>query len=277
MAKIGLKYPVYKGATSNTGVLGKAITADITIEQNNAILYADDAIAESDFSFKSGTITFGLDEMTDTIQTELLGHTVASSETTAAATDQPPYVGLGFYAPKLVAGVKKYRAIFIPKIRFKEPSESDKTKGEATEFGTYTIEGTILPDATGKWKIEKTFTLEADAIAYVNTATGLAVTASGGLTALSLAGTGGTLSPAFGAAIRSYTFGGVSAASVTVTATAASHTINLYIDGVWSQLLLSGTPSAAIPMVIGSKKLTIIAYEAGKQSQTTDIIVVKTS
>ena len=34
MAKIGLKYPVYKGATTQ-GVIGKAIQADITITTNN--------------------------------------------------------------------------------------------------------------------------------------------------------------------------------------------------------------------------------------------------
>ena len=45
MAKIGLRYPVYKGATTQ-GVIAKAIQADIAITVNNVKLYADDAIAE---------------------------------------------------------------------------------------------------------------------------------------------------------------------------------------------------------------------------------------
>ena len=275
MAKIGLKYPVYKGSTG--GVIGKALTADITIETNNAELYADDAIAESDYSFKSGTISLGVDELSDAVQAEFLGHTIVSDEMTAKSTDTPAYVGIGFYGIKMVAGVRKYRAIFFPKVMFSEPSDSEKTQGESIEFGTSTLEGKILKNDLDKWKIEKTFALAADAIAYLNTAVGLAVVASGGLTALSMAGTGGTLSPAFGVGVRSYTFGGVSAASVTVTPTAASHTIKLYVDGAYVQEVVSGTASAAIAMTIGSKKITLVAYEAGKASQTTEIIVVKTS
>lgn len=275
MAKIGLKYPVYKG--SSGGVIGKALTADISIERNTAELYADDALAESDYSFKSGTISLGIDELSDAVQAEFLGHVIASSEMTASVTDVPAYVGIGFYGVKMISGVKKYRAIFFPKVHFSEPSDSEKTKGETTEFGTSTLEGKILPNVSGVWKQEKTFTLEADAIAYLNTLVGLAVVASGGLTALALTGTGGTLSPAFGTGIRSYTFGGVSAASVTVTPTAASHTIKLYADGVYVQDIVSANPSAAISMAIGSKKLTLVAYEAGKSSQTTEIIVVKTA
>jgi hypothetical protein len=276
MAKIGLKYPVYKGAV-NYGVIGKAVQADVSIELNDAELYADDGLAESDKSFKKGTITLGLDELSDLIQQEFLGHAIASSEMTALGTDAAPYIGVGFYGVKLVSGVKKYRAIWFPRVQFSEPADSNATKADGVSFGTPSIEGKIFADASLVWKKEKTFALEADAIAYLNALAGLPVDASAGLSALSLTGTGGTLSPAFGASVRSYTFGGVSAASVTVTATAASHTINLYVDGVWSQLLTTATPSVAITMAIGSKKLTIVAQEVGHQSQTTEIVVVKTA
>ena len=106
----------------------------------------------------------------------------------------------------------------------------------------------------------------------------IATTASGGLTALSLTGAGGTLSPSFGAGVRFYSFGGVTASSVTVTATAASHTLVLYIDDVYSQNLTTGVASASITMAIGApKKLTIIAYEASKAPQKTEIVVIKTA
>jgi hypothetical protein len=105
----------------------------------------------------------------------------------------------------------------------------------------------------------------------------LGLTASGGLTALALTGTGGTLAPAFNAGINSYAFSGVTAASVTVTATAANHTLKLYVDGVYNQDLVSGAASNAIAMAIGSKKLTILAYEAGKTQKVYDIVVIKTA
>jgi predicted secreted protein len=105
----------------------------------------------------------------------------------------------------------------------------------------------------------------------------LGLTASGGLTNLVLAGTGGTLAPAFNAGINSYAFSGVTAASVTVTATAANHKLKLYIDGAYSQDLVSGAASAAIAMAIGSKKLTILAWEDGKTQKVYDIVVIKTA
>ncbi|WP_080833206.1 phage tail tube protein [Cohnella massiliensis] len=101
--------------------------------------------------------------------------------------------------------------------------------------------------------------------------------ASGGLTALALAGTGGALAPAFATGTNYYTFDGVTAASFTITATAASHTLKLYIDGTYSQDLTSGQASAAIPMSVGSKKLTIVASEAGKAPVTYEVVVVKVS
>lgn len=106
----------------------------------------------------------------------------------------------------------------------------------------------------------------------------LGISASTGLSALSLTGTGGSLSPAFAETTRNYTFGGVSATSVTVTATAASHTIQLYVDGVFVSNLASGSASAAIPLTINvGKKITLIYFEEGKAQKTTEIIVVKTS
>lgn len=275
MAKLGLKYPVWKGLTS--GQIADAIQADITIELNSAKLYASDALKEYDNSFKSGKITLGIDDLSDTVQAELLGHTVVDGEITAASTDAAAYVGIGFYGKKKVAGVAKYRAIWIPQVMFSEPNDSNKTKGEAADFATPSLEGTIVADSTGVWKIEKSFTTEADAIAYLNTKAGIPVSASTGLSALSMTGLGGTLSPAFGAATRYYTYGGVTAASVTVTATAVAHTISLYADGVFVQTLVSGSASAAVAMAVGTKKLTIVAQETGKQSQTTEIVVVKVS
>jgi len=116
--------------------------------------------------------------------------------------------------------------------------------------------------------------------ATIRTTTAFAknTTASGGLTALSLAGTGGAIAPAFSAGVTNYLFSGVTGTSVTVTATAASHTIVLLIDGVYSQVLTSASASASIPVTIGVvKELTILANETGKVTQVTKINVLKTA
>ena len=74
MAKIGLSNliwsrltegsdgtPTYDGAKT----LGKAVSANVSITNNSATLYADNVLAESDTSFQSGTITCGVDEDAD--------------------------------------------------------------------------------------------------------------------------------------------------------------------------------------------------------------------
>lgn len=106
----------------------------------------------------------------------------------------------------------------------------------------------------------------------------LGLTASAGLSALSLTGTGGTLTPAFSANNRTYSFSGVTATSATVTATAASHTIQLFVDGTLFQTLTSGSASNAIALsAIGGRRLTIVAFEANKTQVVYDIALVKTA
>lgn len=173
MAKIGLKYPVYKSATKE-GVIGKAIQADIAITVNNAFLYGDDGIAESDKSFQSGTITFGTDDLSDEIQVEFLGHVKsAGGEITAKGADDSPYVGIGFYGVKKVNGARKYRAIWLPKVQFGEPNDTNSTKGETVTFNTPVLEGTVMLDDTGAWKYEQTFDTEAEAIVYLQDKSGV--------------------------------------------------------------------------------------------------------
>jgi len=177
MAKIGLKYPVYKDSTGG-GVIAKAIQADVAITMSNVPLYADDAIAEKDMSFQSGTLTLGIDDLAAGILTKLLGHKKvgATDEIASTVDDVSPFVGVGFYGVKMVNGVKAYRALWFPKVQFEEPADSMTTKGETIAFGTDSIVGTIMPDSTGAWKLEQTFTTEAAAIAYLNGKAGIVVT-----------------------------------------------------------------------------------------------------
>jgi predicted secreted protein len=106
----------------------------------------------------------------------------------------------------------------------------------------------------------------------------LGLTPSGGLTALALTGTGGSLSPAFNNGNNLYAFSGVTATSATVTATAANHTLTLFVDGVLTQTLNSGQASAAIPITaVGSKKLTILAQEPNKAPKLYEITLIKTA
>lgn len=189
MAKIGLRYPVYSPATETdsaitygTGaVLAKAISANISIENNDVKLYADDVIAEIDSSFASGTVTIGVDDLYDAAKVALLdyieGDTVdatTGAKELSIGTASPAYVGFGFYGKVVRHKIPYWRAIWLKKVQFVEPSDELATKGESVEFGTPELEGTIMMAADGKWKEEGTFSTEAGAKEWLDGKCGLA-------------------------------------------------------------------------------------------------------
>lgn len=157
--------PLYNGAKQ----LGKAVSCSTSITNNEAKLYGDDTLAESDTSFSNGTITLGVTDDDDTIFSELLGHTITNGAVVKAATDAAPYVGVGRIVTKMVNGAYKYKVEFLYKVKFSEPSRDENTKGESIEFATPSIEGIIaaLDDANNTWNISKTFDTKSDALTYL--------------------------------------------------------------------------------------------------------------
>lgn len=140
---------------------------------------------------------------------------------------------------------------------------------------SWTFNGVVTGISTGA-ELEDLVSFEATI--KVSGKPTLALTASSGLTGLSLTGTGGALTPTFSNGTYLYAFSGVTATSVTVTATASGQTIKLFVDGQYVQDLTSGSASAAIAMAaVGSKKLTILANEDGKTQKMYEVVVVKVS
>jgi phi13 family phage major tail protein len=188
MAKVGLKYPVYaplsvEAAAGNTytkgAVLAKAISAKIDITSNDEKLYADDAAAEVDQSFSSGKLTVGVDDFYDPAKVALLGYIEAAAAegaaqgdgkelTDAGSTGAAPYVGFGFYGKVIRNNVPFWRAIWLHKVQFSEPSDEFETKGEKAGFKTPELNGTIMQDASGHYKSEQTFASEASAKAWLD-------------------------------------------------------------------------------------------------------------
>ena len=187
MAKIGLnnlKWGILSevGETATYGAmqsLGKAVSANVSITNNSAVLYADDAIAESDNTFSTGTITLTVDDDGDTVFAPLIGHEIDSDtgEMIRNKNDAPPYVGVGRIINKMKNGARLYKVEFLSKVKFAEPSQESNTHGETTEFGTQQIEGTIATLESGEWSKTKTFTSHADALAYLASCFGQTITA----------------------------------------------------------------------------------------------------
>ena len=161
--------PTYDGAKS----FGKAVSCSVTITNNSAELYADDALAESDTSFQSGTVTLGVDDNREATFADILGHSIADDgEVTYNTNDVAPWVALARIVVKMVNNVKLYKAMIIYKVKFAEPSEDENTKGESVEFSTPSIEGNIAQLANGNWKTAKTFATKAEALAFIQSVLG---------------------------------------------------------------------------------------------------------
>ncbi|WP_172119276.1 major tail protein [Actinomyces faecalis] len=170
MATIGLDSLFYATITENptTGEetygtpkhLAKAISAEVSIEVAEAILYADDGPAEVVKEFKSDTLTLGVDDISVEVAADLVGAVVDKNKVLVSTSeDGGAPVAIGFRARK--AG-GTYRYFWLCKVRFAVPTASLATKGDSIEFSTPEIEGTILhrtkPDTSGKhpWKVETT-------------------------------------------------------------------------------------------------------------------------
>lgn len=177
MAKIGLnnfRYGILTEGQDGTATYGgakspgKAITCNVEITNNDAKLYADDVVQESDTTFASGTVTMGVDRADYQVQADLLGHTYTENTgIERSSNDTAPYVGFGRVINLLQDNVRKYKVEFLKKVKFAEPSQEDNTKGENVEFGTVEMEGTVSTLADGTWSNSQIFDTQAEAIEYL--------------------------------------------------------------------------------------------------------------
>ena len=172
MPQFGLKN-IYAAKYINTaGVItysdqthvGDAMTANLELRFAEGRLYAEDALAEYMRKAVGGTISIGVKYIKTAAQQLLYGtktknrsvtYTPTGTTVTATATaqsmvlgghDDGQYVGVAFYAPDMVDGVKKYTCVLIRKCLFGPPSMSLQTAGESIAFNTPTTSGEFLAD-----------------------------------------------------------------------------------------------------------------------------------
>jgi hypothetical protein len=184
MGAIGLKHPVFAPVSTEPAgslptygsglVVGKAMEANVSIEHQSAMLYADDEIAESDRGFLSGTITLGVDDLINEAVIAMLGSQAKTIESVDVIRDaalyEPSYGGFGYYRVRKKNGVRLIRAFWYYKTKWVQPSEDAKTKAGAIEWQTPSITGDIftVADSDETWRDKADFTTEADAIAWLD-------------------------------------------------------------------------------------------------------------
>ena len=186
MARIGFKKAKYNKivgdayATLKAGgvpVFEKVIDEKFAPEYNNAELYANDALAECDYSFKKGTLSLTVADDNDALCAELFGNSIGEGggEVVSTIEDSAPEFGYGHIIPKIVSGVRKYKVEFFPRIKFTEISGDNKTRAESVEFGTTSLTAVVYPIdtaingmASGVWEKHQTFATLAEAETYLD-------------------------------------------------------------------------------------------------------------
>ena len=185
MARIGFKKAKYNKIVGNTyatltegkvPVFEKVIDEKFAPEFNSAELYANDGLAECDYSFKKGTLSLTVADDDDKFCAELLGNTIdESGEVTSNLEDSAPEFAYGHIIPKIIGGARKYKVEFFPRVKFTKISGDNKTRGESVEFGTTSIEGTVMPLdnalnglKVGDWEKHNTFATLEEAEAYLD-------------------------------------------------------------------------------------------------------------
>jgi len=138
--------------------LAKAISAGVSVELAEAVLYADDAADEVVREFKSAKVSLGVKDIGVTQSAKLTGARLDDNGALVSASeDGGDFVALGFRAK---ATGKKHRLYWLYRVKFAVPSINLQTKGDSINFQTPTIEGTALrrnkEDAQGKhpWMTE---------------------------------------------------------------------------------------------------------------------------
>lgn len=185
MARIGFKKAKYNKIVdgkyealkdSKVPEFEKVVDEKFAPEYNNAELYANDALAETDYSFKKGTLSVTVADDDDEFIAGLFGNEIAEGgEVVSTIDDTAPECGYGHIVPKIVGGVKKFKAEFFPRVKWTSISTDNKSRGESVEFGTTSLEGTVMPLDTavngikaGVWEKHQTFATLEEAETYLD-------------------------------------------------------------------------------------------------------------
>lgn len=180
MAQFGVKYikfnpiedqpenalPTYKAGGAVR--LGKAVKADLTVNNATGELYADDELAESLTEFASGSLTAETDDMTDNVASVVYGCEVVDKTVHYKRGDTPPEGGLGYIKGLYRRGVTSFRGVFYPRVKAALGNDSAQTRGNSITFSTVSTTFTIFSCNSGDWRLTEEFATLAEARAWVD-------------------------------------------------------------------------------------------------------------
>ena len=160
---------------------------DNTVTTNEEELFSDDCLEDADYSFSGGTLKVDVSDLEDGVVSDITGATANEitvdgekvSEIVYDDDRQETEFGFGFVVEKKNRGVFSYRAIVLPRIKFKLPDVKVTTRGKTLTFQTRSVEATVHRDHSEKhrWKREATFAKKESAVSYIKQILGMTETA----------------------------------------------------------------------------------------------------
>lgn len=159
MAQVGLRNIYVAKITSEIdGVItyeapkkiAHAITANITPNVEQAVLYGDDRAVESEEALADIDVEITVTDLNVEDYAFLMGATVdANGGVTDSINNTKPEVALAFEVPLSKGGKRLY---WYYKGKFGIPSSEHNTKQGSVEYQTPTIAAKFMPRADGKWR-----------------------------------------------------------------------------------------------------------------------------
>lgn len=157
---IGMRNLVYavlqNDPTSGTATYGAvklisgAISATVNPNASTATLFADDGPYDVASALGEISVELNVADIPLDVQAELLGHTKSGGILVRKASDNPPWVAIGY---KSLKSNGKYRFTWLSKGKFVAPEQSNQTKGDSPEFQTPTISGNFVRrDCDDEWQ-----------------------------------------------------------------------------------------------------------------------------
>ena len=179
-ANVGMRHPVWAPLQSHTDgseptygagrVIQEAIEATITYNADTTNgLYGDDVLVDMDDGITGYTVSFNPTGLKDADRAAILGEEVTTGSVYEITDAGSPWGGFGYFRVMRDENrTRYYEAWWCRKIKFREPSQTTRTKEGSVQWRTPTLEGTgagLIVDGGEKIKYIKHKTFETAAAA----------------------------------------------------------------------------------------------------------------
>ena len=147
-----------------------------------ALACDDDPHGEYEKEFVEADVTLGTDTVPVDVNEVLFGATASASASGTGAEvnvvtykkdDQANEVGTAVIGDEVLHGVKKWVAVFLPRVKYADPGENFETKGSSITYKTPSITGKAYAEADGTWRKRAVFGSEAEAVAWIEACFGV--------------------------------------------------------------------------------------------------------